>query len=107
MSGLLWSGPHWRPVTGLDENRNNDVRTGLRPLRDLAEQTGTAVLAIAHLNKKEAERAIYRVGGSIGFVAVARSVLLCAEDPGDESNRIIARVKGNLCRRAASGRVPD
>ncbi len=54
-----------------------------------------AVLAVAHLNKKAAEQALYRVGGSIGFVGLARSVLLAAKDP-EDGRCAIAPLKCNL-----------
>jgi hypothetical protein len=52
-------------------------------------------LLVAHLNKREAERALYRVGGSIGFVGLARCVLLAATDP-EDGRRAIAPLKCNL-----------
>src|SRR5262249_19199506 len=35
-------------------------------------------------------------GGSIGFTAAARVVLLAAGDPEDDTRKVLARVKGNL-----------
>jgi AAA domain len=95
--GLIIVDPVGSLFAGIDSHRENEVRAGLLPLQELAQQTGAAVLAIAHLNKKEAEKAVYRITGSIGFSAVPRSVLLCGLDPEDESKHIIVRAKGNLC----------
>ncbi len=78
--------------------RDQDIRTALAPLSRLAAETGCAIVAIRHLNKGTATNALYRGGGSIGISAAARSVLLVAADPNDESKqrRILARSKGNL-----------
>jgi hypothetical protein len=81
---------------GTDTHRDAEVRARLQPLVDLARETGVAVLAVMHLRKSEAQRTLYRVGGSIGFVAMARSVLLAAVDP-ESGRRAIAPVKCNLC----------
>ena len=51
-------------------------------------------MVVLHLKKGEAERIVYRVGGSIGFVALARSVLLVGADK--DGSRAIAPVKSNL-----------
>lgn len=82
-------------LAGVDAHRDSEIRSSLQPLADFAETCGVAVLAIAHLNKREAERALYRVGGSIGFVGLARSVLLAAIDP-EDGRRAIAPLKCNL-----------
>lgn len=75
--------------------RDTDVRGVLRPLAKLAEQTGVAVLAIMHPNKKSDAPALYRVGGSIAFTAGARVVLLVARDDTDGST-VLAGLKSNL-----------
>jgi putative DNA primase/helicase len=82
-------------LTSVDSHRDSDIRSALQPLADFAERSRVAVLAIAHLNKRDAERALYRVGGSIGFVGLARSVMLAAVDP-ESGRRAIAPIKSNL-----------
>ena len=82
-------------LAGVDAHRDADIRSSLQPLADFAARFGVAVLAIAHLNKRDAERALYRVGGSIGFVGLARCVLLAAVDP-EDGRRAIAPLKCNL-----------
>jgi archaellum biogenesis ATPase FlaH len=79
----------------VDMFRDNEVRAALQPLKLLAERTGVAIVLVAHLRKGEAERALYRVSGSIGFVGLARSVLLVATDP-ESGRRSVSRLKGNL-----------
>jgi hypothetical protein len=80
---------------GIDAFRDNEIRATLQPLVELARDVRVAVLCVLHLNKNEAGRALYRVGGSIGFVGVARSVLLAAVDP-EDGRRAIAPLKANL-----------
>ena len=93
--GLVIVDPIAALLAGVDAHRDSEIRSSLQPLADFAENSGVGVLAIAHLNKKEAERALYRVGGSIGFVGLARSVLLAAIDP-EDGRRAIAPLKCNL-----------
>jgi hypothetical protein len=82
--------------------RDQDVRRVLAPLAWMAEETGVAVVVIRHLNKAAGGAAIYRGGGSIGIIGAARSGLLVAKDPEDESRRILAMTKSNLAPPAAS-----
>jgi hypothetical protein len=73
------------------------VRRALMPLKAMAARTGCAVVLVRHLNKDSRNsKAIYRGGGSIGFVGACRSALLLAADPDDEELRVVAVVKGNL-----------
>lgn len=84
---------------GADSHNDAAVRQALTPLVRLAEETGTAVLAIRHLNKKiDVTHALYRGGGSIGFSGLARSVQIVGFDPDDPTGerRILASSKSNL-----------
>jgi len=54
------------------------------------------VLAIMHPNKRVDTPAVYRVSGSIGFAAAARSVLLVAPDRDERGLRVLAQAKSNL-----------
>lgn len=82
----------------VNAHRDHDVRRALGPVARVAEDTGTAILCIRHLNKTAGASAIYRGGGSIGIGGAARSVLLAAHDPDDasRSGRVFAPVKTNL-----------
>jgi hypothetical protein len=80
---------------GVDAHRDAEVRSSLAILAEFAERRRIAVILIAHLNKNETTKALYRVGGSIGFVALARSVLLFGRDP-DTGGRVVAPMKNNL-----------
>jgi len=82
--------------------RDHDIRRALRPLAEVAEMTGAAIVVVRHLTKGGYGPAIYRGGGSIGIAAAARSVLLVARDPDDEGRRILAVTKSNLSVEARS-----
>lgn len=58
---------------------------------DLAAEYGTAIVAIRHLRKSPAVRAIYRGLGTVDLAAAARSVLLIAEHPHDPALRAMAQ----------------
>jgi hypothetical protein len=79
-----------------DSYKDADVRRLLAPLARLADQYHVAVLSVMHLTKNSQTRAIYRTGGSIGFVGAARGQLLVAPDPEDEARRILVANKNNL-----------
>jgi hypothetical protein len=83
---------------GVDGHRDQDVRRALMPLAKLAERTGAAIVVIRHLNKSGGSHAMYRGGGSIGIAGAARSILLCAPDPDDESGtrRVLAVTGCNI-----------
>ncbi len=84
----------------VDVYRDNEVRAALDPLVDLARRRGIAVLGIAHMNKAVAMKALYRVSGSVGFVALARSVLLVAREE-ETGRRAVVAIKHNLCAESA------
>lgn len=72
------------------------VRTILAPLAALADRTGVALLCVMHMNKSGGGKAIYRVMGSIGYVGIARTVLLFTEHPDDEKKRVLSCAKNNI-----------
>lgn len=96
------------PVTScLSEKINSgvdaSVRRALSPLQQLARDTAAAVLLIRHLNKNTSEKNVkYRGGGSIGFFAAARAVLVVGADPRDPSLRVLAQGKKNLAQEMPS-----
>lgn len=81
--------------------QDQSLRGALAPLAGLAQEQGTAVLLIAHLNKGRDADPLRRLGGSIGLAAAARSLLLLARDPDDPegeigARRVLAHAKSNL-----------
>ncbi|MBI2761227.1 MAG: AAA family ATPase, partial [Chloroflexi bacterium] len=80
-------------------HRDQSVRRALLPLKELAQQTGCAVVLVRHLHKAPGRSASYRGGGSIGIIGAARSGLLATADPVDPDRRLLAPVKSNLAAR--------
>jgi putative DNA primase/helicase len=80
----------------VDSHKDQHVRRAMAPLSAMAERTKAAVLVILHLNKGAGRSPIYRGGGSIGIGAAARSVLVVAKEPGNETEFVLAPVKSNL-----------
>jgi len=82
----------------IDSNKDSDVRSVLRPLVELAEQFGVAVIGIRHLNKSGSSKALYRGMGSIAFTAAARTVWLLSTDPDnpDSRRRLLTPAKHNI-----------
>ena len=81
---------------GLSFNSDQDVRSALAPLAELADRTQCSVVLLRHLSKDSNRSAIYRGGGSIGIVGAARSNLLLAREPGNPDRRVLAIVKSNF-----------
>jgi putative DNA primase/helicase len=68
----------------VDPNTDSSVRAGLLlPLKELAKRRNVTIICIKHLNKKEDLNAIYRVSGSVAYVAVARATWLIANKRGE------------------------
>ncbi len=80
----------------VNSHRDQDIRRALAPLKKLAEDTGAAIVIVRHLNKAIGGDPLYRGGGSIGIIGAARSGLLVAKDPEDETRRVLAMTKSNL-----------
>lgn len=79
---------------GTDSYKDQDMRRVLHPIESIAQETGSAIVIVAHLNKKEDSSTLYRVGGSIGFIAAARSVLGVTR--AEDDSRILYSLKCNL-----------
>jgi hypothetical protein len=78
---------------------DQSVRRALRGLKTIAENTGAAVLLVRHLNKGGGTKAIYRGGGSIGFVGLARSALLIARNPEAKDETLFLHTKSNIAKK--------
>lgn len=90
--------------SGTNPYSDMQVRQALSGIDTLARDTGAAIVLIRHLHKRATGNPIYAGGGSIGFAAAARSVLLCAKDPDDPTGtrRVLARSKSNLAAEVPS-----
>jgi putative DNA primase/helicase len=85
-----------------DSYKDGDVRRGLTPVRRLCEDENLALIGVRHPTKGVGGLAMYKGGGSVAFVAVARSAFYVARDPGDPDLRVIASTKCNLGPRPRS-----
>ncbi len=79
-----------------DSHNNAEVRSLLAALGRLAAELRFAVLVVSHLNKMTGTNAVYRITGSLAFVAAARAVFAIARDPDDHDRRLMLPVKSNL-----------
>jgi len=75
------------------------VRAALLPLAGFAEETGAAVLAIAHFRKAEADEVIHKVAGSIGLAGISRSILALTYDENDRDRRLLLPIKSSYSRK--------
>lgn len=80
----------------IDDHKNAAVRSILTPLSKFAEKYHIAVICVTHLNKNEAQNAIHRVVGSIGYVAAARSVFVVIKDENVNNRRLFLPIKNNI-----------
>ena len=79
-----------------DINRANEIRTVMRRISKIAEETGCAIVFIGHLNKLKGTSSAYRGLGSIDFRASARSVLLVGRLSEAPNVRVIVHDKSSL-----------
>ena len=93
----------------VDYFKDTSVRAVLAPLCRFLEEREIAGLGVVHLNKKIDLGGIYRIGGSIAFAGVARSILAVTQHPEDEDRRLLRPLKMNYAKRPAalSFRIDD
>lgn len=77
-----------------DHNSEPDVRRALTPLANLAGETGCTVAGVRHLTKNVETARRFRGMGSVGFGAVARSVLHYMRDA-KSGQALVYPVKAN------------
>lgn len=80
----------------LRANSDQDVRAALTPLAAALQRTNASAILVRHLNKSASGNALYRGGGSIGIIGVARFGLIVARARDDRDARVLASTKGNL-----------
>lgn len=79
-----------------DSNREQDVRAWMAEWAEGCRTHNCALIAPAHLNKKEDLGAINRIMGSGAMSAFPRSVWTIVRDNEDKSERLFLRIKANL-----------
>jgi putative DNA primase/helicase len=97
---LLIVDPIVNAVAG-DSHKNGETRRGLQPLVDLANSIGAALLGVTHFSKGTSGRdPIERITGSVAFGALARVVMVAAQNQAAEDGTggrcILARAKSNI-----------
>jgi len=81
----------------VNTHMNSEVRSFLTPLTDMAAEKRIFVLGVVHLNKKaDVTSAILRISDSLAYVAAARHVYVCVNDPEVEGRRLFVKAKNNL-----------
>ena len=80
----------------VDMNRANEVRTVMKGLTQVANQTGCAIILVGHLNKSQTANSAQRGLGSMDFRAAARSVLLVGRLKNDRDIRVMVHDKSSL-----------
>lgn len=83
-------------------NLDTEVRQALSPLVSLTKQKNIATIIIQHLNKKEDLSAIYRIGGSVAFAGVARSILSLQRDEENPERRLLMSLKSSYSKKPES-----
>ncbi|GAJ09064.1 unnamed protein product, partial [marine sediment metagenome] len=84
--------------TRADTHQNALVRAVLGSLAELAERQYVSIIGISHLRKSSADLAMYRVMGSIGQIAHARTAWVIQPDKENKDRRRLLCLKNNLCR---------
>ncbi|MGD0418454.1 MAG: AAA family ATPase [Xanthobacteraceae bacterium] len=85
----------------LDSHSNTELRDALDPIKDLAENTGSAVLSVTHFNKAtKGVSALNRVMGSVAFTAAPRAAFVVLRDEHDKAKRLLLPVKLSLVKEA-------
>ena len=80
----------------VDMNRANEVRTVMKGLTQVANQTGCAIVLVGHLNKSQSANSAQRGLGSMDFRAAARSVLLVGRLKQNRDIRVMVHDKSSL-----------
>jgi len=79
----------------INDSRAAELRTVLDPLNQLAEETGAAIIILAHLNKGTGD-AVDRIAGSAAYRDAVRCAYLVAVAHDDPDKRLLMPIKENL-----------
>jgi hypothetical protein len=81
---------------GINSWKDQDVRRVTAPLAEMAEHHQITPVGVIHLNRRDSEDVLTRIGGSGGWGAAARSVLVVSADPDDGQYSLVAQAKLNV-----------
>ncbi len=85
-----------------DTYKDSEVRSLLVPIQMLMERHRATCIMVRHLTKNGGDNMLYRGGGSIAFIGLARTGLAVVKDPFDETQCVFAHIKSNLGKYAPS-----
>ena len=83
---------------GVDAHRDNEVRSVLAPIAQLAKEHSVAVVVVAHRRKSAGSNADETCLGSRAFTGIARAVWHLSRDTEDKARRLLLPGKNNLGR---------
>lgn len=89
--------------SGVNENKDAELRTILGPLSEAANRTGATILLVKHLNKSAGVSAVQRVSGSSGYINAVRFAYMFAPDPDDTQRKLMVPIKSNVLKSGNSG----
>lgn len=87
-----------------DYFRDPDVIQKLLPLKEMAEARKVSIVAVVHFNKREDSDLITRIGGSMAFAKIPRSIIGISYDNRDtgednQDTRLLSSMKLNIARK--------
>jgi hypothetical protein len=83
----------------IDTHKDRQLRRALEPMVRMADDTGCAVVGLAHFSKAVGSDPLTLITGSRAFAAVSRAVLAVARDDDTEDGScVISQAKNNLGR---------
>lgn len=74
--------------TGVNENRDAELRSLLDPMAELAARRRVTIILVKHLNKGAGSKAVHRVSGSVGYVNAVRAAFIVDPDPDDPTRKL-------------------
>jgi len=89
------------PITsyyGCDANKSREIKPILDKLKELCDETGVAMLAVAHFSKRIDVGPLQQIAGDVSIGGTARTVWTFSEDPDKENEYLMTCAKGNHSR---------
>jgi hypothetical protein len=93
---LLIIDPITAHMGGADSHKDAEVRGVLSPLTKMADTLGIVIIGVMHLSKTGNRPAMYRVGGSIGFIGISRTAFSVIVDVESQGRRYLGHIKNNF-----------
>ena len=81
---------------GIDDHKDSELRSLLGPLAELAARRCVTILAVKHVIKGTAAKAVHRVTGSAAYVNTVRAAFIVCPDKDDDKRKLFLPLKFNL-----------